>query len=148
MHDDRLGRRRRWSHDLPQGQGPDGRSGERASERHAGMPEPTSTLPRLPCRCRSRLPLTLDAPHDARPETGPIGRKRYREGLPKRAPESMESVDLGLTASTPGNVDRGRPGGPGFQGTVEVGPEAPPRAETGQHIDWTGEEPPVILSAV
>jgi len=53
-----------------------------------------------------------------------------------------------MPRTTPGNVGHGRPGGPGFQGTVEVGPEAPTRAETGQHIDWTGEEPPVILSAV
>src|SRR2546430_6886395 len=110
------------------------------------MPEPTSPLPRLSCRCRSRLPLTLDAPHDARPETGPIGRKRYRQGLPKRAPESMESVDLGLTARTPGNVGHGRPGGPGFQGTVEVGPEARRRPEQGRHSDGPEEEPPVILS--
>jgi len=66
----------------------------------------------------------------------------------QRTPESTQRFDLALTALAYCNVGRRHPGRPGIQGPVEVGPEAPPCAETGQHIDWTEEEPPAILSPV
>ena len=148
VHDDRLSGRRCWKEDLPQGERRDDRSGEDASERQSGMAQPTSTLPRLTHRHRRALPLPLDAAHDPRPEPGPVGGNGGREGLAQCAPEFAEAVDLGLTANASGKVGRRRPSRPGIQGAVEVGPKAPPRAETGQHIDWTGQQPLAILSGI
>ena len=148
VHDHGLGRRRWRDQHLPQREQRDDGNGEGASEGQPRMGQGPAPLPSLTNGLDRALSFALDAPHDARPEARPVSGDRGGDGLAERAVKPSQRLEFTPTACTRLDVDGHRTGRPLIEGSVEVGAEAPPRAVTGQHVDWTGAWPPIILFAV